>query len=259
MAQFEPLSALPFSLDPAQIKLIATDMDGTLTRQGCFAAELLQGLERLANTDIPVVIVTGRSAGWVQGLAHYLPITGALAENGGVYVAGANAEAELLTDLPDLSIHRQRLAELFDALQQTSSHLTPSCDNPFRLTDWTFDVADLTQTDLDRFKHTCELAGWGFTYSTVQCHLYPSGQSKAAGLQQVLNRHFPKIAPQQVITVGDSPNDESLFDRNLFPHSVGVANLKDYWPQLSYHPAYLSTASEVDGFLELVDILLGKN
>jgi HAD superfamily hydrolase (TIGR01484 family) len=259
MAQFEPLSALPFSLDLAHIKLIATDMDGTLTRQGRFTAELLQGLDRLGQANIPVVIVTGRSAGWVQGLAHYLPIAGAMAENGGVYIAGANAEAELLTDLLDLSIHRQRLAEVFEELQQGFPHLTPSCDNLFRLTDWTFDVAGLTQPDLDRLKHTCERAGWGFTYSTVQCHLYPPGQSKAVGLQQVLNRHFPEITPQQIITVGDSPNDESLFDRNLFPHAVGVANLKDFWPQLRYHPAYLSTNPEVDGFLELVDVLLGRD
>ena len=85
MDSFEPLSNIAFSLEPAQIKLVATDMDGTLTRQGHFTSDLLQGLEQLQQASIAVVIVTGRSAGWVQGLAHYFPMAGAMAENGGVY------------------------------------------------------------------------------------------------------------------------------------------------------------------------------
>lgn len=258
MDSFEPLSNIAFSLEPAQIKLVATDMDGTLTRQGHFTPDLLQGLEQLQQASIAVVIVTGRSAGWVQGLAHYFPMAGAMAENGGVYFAGANAEAEVLLPLPDRATHRQQLSELFDQLRQHFPHLTASIDNPFRMTDWTFDVAGLTQADLDALAQLCRTAGWDFTYSTVQCHLFKPGQSKAAGLQQVLIRHFPDITPQQVITVGDSPNDESLFDRARFPHGVGVANLKDYWPQLTHRPTYLANAAEVDGFLELVDVLLGK-
>ena len=52
-------------------RLIATDMDGTLTQQGKFTASLLQSLEDLSVANIPVLIVTGRSAGWVTGLASY--------------------------------------------------------------------------------------------------------------------------------------------------------------------------------------------
>lgn len=231
-------------------------MDGTLTRQGYFTADLLRGLEELHRAHIPVIIVTGRSAGWVQGLAHYLPIAGAMAENGGVFFPGPNAPAELLIDLKDMPAHRQHLAQLFQGLQQQFPALKPSADNPFRLTDWTFDITGLTQHDLARLAQTCQTKGWGFTYSTVQCHLFQLGQSKAAGLQQVLYRRYPNIALQDVITVGDSPNDESLFNRQIFPNAVGVANLKDYQEQLTYFPAYVTESSEVDGFLELVDLLV---
>jgi HAD superfamily hydrolase (TIGR01484 family) len=256
MGQFEPLSTIFISPQRSQIKLVATDMDGTLTRQGQFTADLLQGLERLHQACIPVVIVTGRSAGWVQGVAHYLPVAGAMAENGGVYFAGVQATADLLADLPDISIHRQHLAAAFEQLQQRLPKLEPSRDNPFRLTDWTFDITGLTQADLDWLEQACQAAGFGFTYSTVQCHLYPPGQSKAAGLMQVLQQHFPNISPREVITLGDSPNDESLFNQALFPNAVGVANLKDYWDHLTHRPAYLTNGAEVDGFLELVEILL---
>lgn len=45
------------------LRLIATDMDGTLTQQGKFTAKLFQALEELRAADIPVLIVTGRSGG----------------------------------------------------------------------------------------------------------------------------------------------------------------------------------------------------
>ena len=75
------------SLFPETIHLIATNMDGTLTRRGRFTSALLQALEAFASAKIPVIIITGRSAGWVQGLKSYLPVTGAIAENGGVFFA----------------------------------------------------------------------------------------------------------------------------------------------------------------------------
>ena len=56
------------------VRLIATDMDGTLTSKGKFTVELLQSLEKIAQTEIEIIIVTGRSAGWVEAVAHYLPI-----------------------------------------------------------------------------------------------------------------------------------------------------------------------------------------
>lgn len=60
-------------------------MDGTLTRLGKFTADLLQVLEDLQAAGISVLIVTGHSAGWVSGLVSYLPVQGAIAENGGLF------------------------------------------------------------------------------------------------------------------------------------------------------------------------------
>lgn len=56
----------------SNIRLIATDMDGTLTRRGKFTPALLQALEDLAAADIKVLIVTGRSAGWVSGFVRFV-------------------------------------------------------------------------------------------------------------------------------------------------------------------------------------------
>jgi len=245
----------PGFLDFPAVKLLATDMDGTLTRQGKFTAALLQGLEQLQAAGLPVVIVTGRSAGWVNGLAHYLPVAGAMAENGGMYFPKAGP-SEPLIEIPDLVAHRQQLQGAFAQLQRRWPQLQASDDNRFRLTDWTFDLTGLTQANLDEMAQLCQTLGWGFTYSTVQCHLYKPGQSKAAGLQRMVQGHFADISTAEVITLGDSPNDESMFDPAIFPRSVGVANVKDYWQRLSHRPAYVTQSAEVAGFLELVDALI---
>lgn len=240
---------------PRPLQLIATDMDGTLTRAGKFTADLLQALEQLQRLGLPVVIVTGRSAGWVGGLVHYLPVVGAIAENGGAYLA-AGQPPEILTPGLELDYHRAQLSQVFSQLQARWPQLQPSEDNPFRLTDWTFPVGGLSWDDLTALQRICQQWGWGFTYSTVQAHLFPPGQTKAQALQQVLERYFPTLTREGVLTVGDSPNDESLFDRRYFPHSLGVANIQHYWSQLRHHPTWVSQAPELDGFLELVALAL---
>jgi hydroxymethylpyrimidine pyrophosphatase-like HAD family hydrolase len=253
MGEVQPFPT-PGFFDRPLPQLLATDMDGTLTRQGKFTTALLQGLERLAALGLPVVIVTGRSAGWVNGLAHYLPVVGAMAENGGLYFPPAGPPEPLIA-LPDVAVHRQQLQEAFAHLQWRWPQIQESDDNRFRFTDWTFDIQGLSAEDLTTMAQICQSLGWGFTYSTVQCHLFKLGQSKAAGLQQVIQRHFAPLTAADVITLGDSPNDESLFDPAQFPLSVGVANIHDYWQTLTHHPAYVTHSPELDGFLEVVEVL----
>ncbi|MEH1864469.1 MAG: HAD family hydrolase [Nostoc sp.] len=240
----------------SNIRLIATDMDGTLTRRGKFTTLLLQALEDLAAVDIKVLIVTGRSAGWVSGLSSLMPIAGAIAENGGLYFPSGNHKPVVLTPVSDLAKHRQHLTTTFENLQTKFPQIQESADNRFRVTDWTFDVAGLSQHELQILDSLCQQMGWGFTYSNVQCHIKPQGQDKAVGLLQVLREYLPQYSPEQIITVGDSPNDESLFDRRYFPISVGVANVLEYMNQLKYHPAYITNAAEGDGFCELSSYIL---
>ncbi|AFZ27682.1 HAD-superfamily hydrolase, subfamily IIB [Cylindrospermum stagnale PCC 7417] len=240
----------------SNIRLVATDMDGTLTRRGKFTPSLLQALEDLAASGIQVLIVTGRSAGWVSGLSSLMPIAGAVAENGGLFYPSGNMKPVALTPIPDLANHRHHLATTFEQLQSKFPRIRESTDNRFRITDWTFDVGSLTPDELQTLSNFCQQMGWGFTYSNVQCHIKPQGQDKAVGLLQVLREYFPEYSPEQVVTVGDSPNDESLFNRHYFPISVGVANVLEYANQLQHQPAYVTTAAEGEGFCELSSYIL---
>ncbi|MBE9208477.1 HAD family phosphatase [Nostoc sp. LEGE 06077] len=240
----------------SHIRLIATDMDGTLTKRGKFSTALLQALEDLTVSGINVLIITGRSAGWVSGISSLMPVVGAIAENGGIFYPNGSEQPISLTSIPDLTLHRQQLAAAFAELKQKFPQIQESADNRFRLTDWTFDVAALTVEELQTLSNLCQSMGWGFTYSTVQCHIKPQSQDKAIGLLQVLQAYWPEYSPEEVVTVGDSPNDESLFARHNFPVSVGVANVLKYANQLQYQPTYVTSAAEAAGFCELASYIL---
>jgi HAD superfamily hydrolase (TIGR01484 family) len=242
--------------DAPQIRLIASDVDGTLTRSDRFTPMLLAAIAKLTQANLPLLLVTGRSAGWVDALRYYLPVVGAIAENGGVYFPKAGAY-QLLGNLPtDLALYRRQLSDAFGQLQQQYPQIATSTDNAFRLTDWTFDVAGLSQVELEAIALQCQAWGWSFTYSTVQCHIKPQLQNKGSGIQQVLAQHFPSIHSTQVLTIGDSPNDEAMFDPEIFPVSVGVANILEYIEHLQHRPKYVATQTEIDGFYEVVNCIL---
>lgn len=246
------LAPLPQTLAPIQV--VATDIDGTLTRGGQFSPMLLDALERLQQAGVAVIVVTGRSAGWVHGVVNYLPVWGAIAENGGVLFT-PNDTCHILATIEDRHHHRATLQGTFQSLQSHFPQLKEATDNPFRITDWTFSVQGIADDELSAIQRWVEAEPWSFTYSNVQCHIQPLGQTKAKAIRYALSRHFPKVPQSSVVTVGDSPNDESMFDADAFPCSVGVANIREYGDRLQHLPAYVTRQSEVEGFCELVRVM----
>jgi HAD superfamily hydrolase (TIGR01484 family) len=241
--------------DLSDIRLIASDVDGTLTHNVKFSSDFISTLLDLQSAEIKVLLVTGRSAGWVSALVNYLPVDGAIAENGGLFLH-PNGQQDLLSSIPNISRHRILLENTFHHIKQKFPDLHPSTDNQFRITDWTFDVDDLLADDLQAISTQCDLMGWSFTYSNVQCHIKPPHQDKATGLLSVLSNHFPEFDSRQVLTVGDSPNDEAMFNPTKFTVSVGVANVRHYQDKMLHLPKYVTHASEFAGFSELAQLLL---
>ena len=243
--------------DLSDIRLIASDVDGTLTDNGKFSSDFIFTLLALQSAGIKVLLVTGRSAGWVSALVNYLPVVGAISENGGLFLQ-PNGQQDLLSSIHNLSRHRILLENTFHHIKQKFPHLHPSTDNQFRITDLTFDVDNLSTDDIQAISTQCDLMGWSFTYSNVQCHIKPLHQDKATGLLSVLKKYFPELNSQQVLTIGDSPNDEAMFNPDLFPISVGVANVRHYQDQMLHLSKYLTQDSEFAGFAELAKLLLPK-
>ena len=56
------------------------------------------------------------------------------------------------------------------------------------------------------------------------------------------------------VYVGDSTNDQRMFEH--FPHSVGVANIARFVPQLVHLPRYVTRGERGAGFAELARAIL---
>lgn len=97
----------------------------------------------------------------------------------------------------------------------------------------------------------------GGTYSSIHGHIKDSRQHKASGILKTITL-VPELqtVAEQVVTVGDSRNDQEMFDSRHFPYSVGVANIAKHLPGMVIKPTYVTTSSGVDGFCELIDALV---
>ena len=56
--------------------------------------------------------------------------------------------------------------------------------------------------------------------------------------------------------MGDSTNDQVMFRH--FTHSVGVANIRRFEPQLRFKPRYVTQGERGAGFAEMAHALLGQ-
>ncbi len=82
------MSSLPNQLDVtsradlADVRVLLTDFEETLTNGGRIASATLTALERLERCGIAVIVATRRAAGWCEMMARVLPVHGVISENG---------------------------------------------------------------------------------------------------------------------------------------------------------------------------------
>lgn len=237
--------------DVAGVTLVATDVDGTLTRGGKLDPGVLGAIRRLVDAGITVVPVSGRPAGEVQGLVRYLPgVRRGLAENG------------LLEIVPDLAprwlgvpTDKPRLHRVGAALNaECSAGLRLTGDDYCRLGDVAFERDGRDEPELLRLRREAEARDVHLVWSNVHIHLAQAIPDKGAALLQLLAEL--KVPPTQVATIGDAPNDAGLFTPGRFAVTVGTA---DVLGQLAYFPAaprLVTAGREADGFCELAELLL---
>jgi hypothetical protein len=63
-------------------------------------------------------------------------------------------------------------------------------------------------------------------------------------------------AQEEMIFVGDSPNDVPMFAH--FTHSVGVANVRRFLERMDHLPAWVTQNGGGRGFAEMVGVLLDR-
>jgi hydroxymethylpyrimidine pyrophosphatase-like HAD family hydrolase len=239
----------------ASIQLLATDVDGTLTREGEIVAEIAELCEHLGRCGIEVLPVSGRAAGEVAGLARYLPgVRRAVAENG-LLMVEPDAPLRWLSGLaPDVAALRA-FGEQLNAEHGLRLRLAP--DAAWRLGDVAYERDGRSDASLAELAQLVRARGAFVTWSSVHVHFGAIRPDKGRALATLLAEEG--IPPEATVVIGDAPNDAGLF---ALPGVVSVGtsevleHLAAYPDAFPVPPRYVTRGRESDGFAELARGLL---
>jgi HAD superfamily hydrolase (TIGR01484 family) len=257
-----PLAQWPASAR-ARVRGVLTDIDDTLTTEGAITPDALAALHRLRSAGLPVFAITGRPAGWSEAFALAWPVNAIVAENGAVALSRAS-DARLhkayLQSEPVRRANFERLQAVAQHILLTLPQTRLATDSPGRETDIAIDhgeFAHLSEAEIAQVVALMRAGGLNATVSSIHINGWIGGHDKLEGARWIVREHLGRALDNELdgwVYVGDSTNDARMFGH--FPHSVGVANVARFVPQLSHMPRYLASGERGAGFAELVDALL---
>ncbi|HEY7350862.1 MAG TPA: Cof-type HAD-IIB family hydrolase [Ktedonobacterales bacterium] len=269
------------ALDTPTIKLIATDLDGTLLRPGEILSERnRQALQRVQAAGVVVVLVTGRPPRTMRPIAHNAGANGlAVCSNGAIiYDLSDDTIVERWTIEPEVVSQlivqlREAAPGVFFALEYgLHTGREPGYPPPLRPIPFQKVISDdalvlCREPAVKLIAHHPEMkteALWEVaariagetalaTYSGLSfIEISAAGIHKAWGLEQLCARLG--IRAEEVIAFGDMPNDLPMLA--WAGHGVAVANA---------HPDVLQQADEItlsnleDGVASVLERLLDNN
>ncbi len=198
-----------------QIKLVMTDVDGTLTPGGdVLSPGVPTAVKKLQESGLVIGLVSGRHLSNLEAMSGELGINGPIiAENGGVARIRAGA------DLVNLGYSQQPAIEDLQKLKGLfPGAIKEREDNKDRLVDLVFRSRGVPVEDLRKHLDNTDLLDSGYIL-----HLMQKGISKGKTLMRLIQEtgNF-NLSAEEVLVLGDSQTDLSLFQ--LFPHSVLITN-----------------------------------
>ena len=251
----------PLSELRGPIRALFSDVDGTMTSGDRIEAQTYEALERLGAARIPVIMVTGRPAGFGHAFMKMTPILACISENGGVTFIRDGKKLVKVYGVPAASLPewRRRMSDVAVDVMSKVPGARLSSDCKYRevdlAIDWNEEVS-LTLKDAETCVAMIKKAGLEAVRSSVHVNFGPPQFDKLSACLQLV-RQVLKTDPADLssyVYVGDALNDAPMFKG--FPTSVGVANIKQYWDELAWKPTYLTEKPEGAGLRELVEHIL---
>jgi HAD superfamily hydrolase (TIGR01484 family) len=244
------------------VRAVFTDLDGTMTTGGQLLPSTYAAMAELTRAGVPVVIVTGRPAGWGEAIARLWPVTAVVTENGCVSItrdARGRWKRRYVVPAKKLAELRRRMHAAADEIAKLVPGARLSSDSTFTevnlAVDWNEDVK-LPEAAARRMETLLRERGFAAVRSSVHVNFWPRGFDKLWAcrriVRDVLGGEPDELEPY--LYVGDALNDEPMFKG--FPRSVGVANIRHVWDDLEHKPAHVTRAAEGAGFEELVRAIL---
>jgi HAD superfamily hydrolase (TIGR01484 family) len=241
---------------------IMSDIDDTLTRAGSIEPVALSALVDLAAAGVPVLAITGRPLGWSEPCARAWPVAAIVAENGAVALwrQGGRVVTEYAQDAATRAANAVRLQAVAARVLREVPGARLARDHAGRVTDIAIDHAEFAHLAPAAVAQVLALmreAGMQASASSIHVNGWFGAHSKWSGAHWMLRRLYGRELEPEIgrwIYVGDSPNDEEMFER--FPLSVGVANLRQFAAGLRRWPAYITQAERGAGFAEVARLVL---
>jgi HAD superfamily hydrolase (TIGR01484 family) len=251
----------PLSELRGPVRALFSDVDGTMTTGEHIEAATLAALEKLVDAGIPLVVVTGRPAGFGHALMKMTPAIACVTENGGVTFVREGRKIHKHYGVPAASLPewRRRMNDVAVDVMSKVPGARLSSDSRYRevdlAIDWNEEVA-LDAEDAETCVALIRKAGLEAVRSSVHVNFGPPSFDKLTAclslVRTTLGGDAKDVSPY--VYVGDALNDAPMFGG--FPTSVGVANIKAWWDELAYRPAYVTERPEGPGLRELVEHLL---
>lgn len=262
--KMKPIKQLPSAVKK-RIRYVLSDIDDTLTVGGRLPAVAFFAMERLQEAKICMIPITGRPAGWCDHIARMWPVDGLVGENGAFYFSYDNRQRKMrrryFKSEAQRNADRQKLEKLKLEILKRIPGCRVSADQAYReadlAIDYCEDIPPLTMKDVEDIVRLFENTGARAKISSIHVNGWFGDYDKLTMTQILFEEIFKDnldAVKEEVIFIGDSPNDVPMFE--FFPHSVGVANILQFGKKITHKPAWVTQKEGGYGFAEMVDQLL---
>lgn len=246
-----------------RINGVLTDIDDTLTTEGSITADALQALADLKAAGLHVIPITGRPVGWSKPFATAWPVDAIVAENGAVALqrmADGGLDKLYQQDAATRCANFARMQQVLAEIEAAVPGARRAADSAGRECDIAIDHSEFThlpQEAIDQCAAIMRAAGMNATVSSIHINGWYGAHDKLEGARWIVRELFGRDLDAELerwVYVGDSTNDQLMFEH--FPHSVGVANIARFVPQLAHLPRYVTRGERGAGFAELAHAIL---
>ena len=239
---------------------VMTDIDDTLTTRANITADALQALHSLRAAGLQVIAITGRPVGWSVPFARNWPLDAIVAENGAVALVAGGTRKLYQQDAATRAANYERLQAVAKSVLRQVPGALLAQDSLGRETDIAIDhseFAHLPQAGIEQVLALMKSAGLQATVSSIHINGWIGTHDKRAGARWIVRELYGReldTERDRWVYVGDSLNDQLMFA--YLPHSVGVANVRQFEAQLTHPPSYITRGERGAGFAEMAQALL---
>lgn len=247
------------------VRAVLTDIDDTLTIDGRLPAVAYAALEKLHESGLAVLPITGRPAGWCDHIARMWPVDAVVGENGALCFSYDKTARKMnrvyAQTIEQRKTNATKLATLAAAALKKFPGAAMASDQAYRevdvAIDFCEDVPGLPLSTAEAIAAHFHAAGAEAKISSIHVNAWFGQHDKLSMALRLLEQQFgwnAAQARQAVAYCGDSPNDAPMF--GFFPLGIGVANIQPLAHLMQHLPAYVTQKPGGEGFAEFTQLLL---